>query len=108
MAVDRWNYCLKTTPVSTKDYICDASVIFLEHDLAEGLELSPEDQRTVEKARAEEFKILKGTQYLRLHGKWEGHWASFVAREDMNDICRRYGLYQPPDDDDNDDDNETT
>ena len=91
-----WDYCKRTTPTARKTYPCDASV-WLQESLAGVVteeDFSVEDWATIEKARAEGFKILPKMRYIRLHGKWEGEWATFVAREDIDDICKRYGLYE--------------
>lgn len=88
-----WDVCTVTNPVSRKDYSCDACRVI------SGFGWDTEDFTMVElavfqKAKYEGYKILKGTKYIKCHGIWEGRPGTFRAREDIDVICHRHGLYE--------------
>ncbi|MCV6612402.1 MAG: hypothetical protein OIF55_16695 [Amphritea sp.] len=91
-----WEFATETKPVARKDYHCEASDWIDNTTGWDEEEFAEEDRETIRKARAEGCKVLKGTQYVKVTGKFEGEFSTFRARADLNDICQRYDLY--PDD----------
>lgn len=88
-----WEVSTLTTPVARKDYHCQASD-WIDNTLGWNEEEYEEaDRPAIRKALAEGKKILKGTQYVKVTGKWEGEFDTFRARKDLNDICHKYELY---------------
>lgn len=88
-----WELESVTQPVARKDYHCQASD-WVERAGLEEADYSAEDWATIEKARAENWAIKKGTQYTKTEGKWEGEFSVFRARLDLDAICQKYGIYQ--------------
>jgi hypothetical protein len=86
-----WDCYTNTKPVARKAYACDACAD-LNADLCEE-DYAPDEWKLFEIARAEGFKILKGTQYDKTSGFWDGEPAVFRARPEMNAICVRHELY---------------
>lgn len=87
-----WGFCNQSESAARRDYCCDAwhwiaNAGFSEEDY------EPEDWQVIENARKEGFKILKGTQYIKVKGIWDGEWSVFRARKDLDAICRKYRLY---------------
>lgn len=87
-----WDFCEQSEPTARKDYRCDAWHWIANSDFSEE-DYEPEDWQIIENARKEGFKILKGTQYIKNKGIWEGEWSVSRARKDLDVICRKYGLY---------------
>jgi len=87
-----WTFSKTTSPVARKDYHCEASD-WISNSIGYDDELSEEDQATWEKAQEEGCKILKGTRYQKVTGKYEGEMSTYRARLDLDDICCRYSLY---------------
>lgn len=87
-----WEMQTITNPVARKDYDCGASV-WIDHASYDDAEYDEKDLQTIRKAKAENNKILKGTRYLKITGKWEGEFDTFRAREDLDAICHKYELY---------------
>lgn len=87
-----WEFSRTTIQTAQKEYRCQASDWVCNADLAED-EYAPEDWQAVEKAKAERWRILPGTQYVKTVGKWDGEFQTFRARLDMDDICRKYDFY---------------
>lgn len=88
-----WDLVTETKPVARKDYHCEASD-WIDNTIGwDERDFDEEDRETIRKARAEGCKILKGTQYVKLSGKWEGEFSTFRARADLNAICHKYELY---------------
>ncbi len=87
-----WELQTESHPVARKEYPCEASYWVAQSGCGEQ-EFTPEDWETVQRAKSENWRILPGTQYLKVHGKWEGEFATFRAREDMHHICLAYDLY---------------
>lgn len=88
-----WELETTTRPVARKDYHCQASD-WIENSGLERADYSEEDWSTIEKARSESWVIKKGTQYLKTEGKWEGEFAVFRARFDLDEICQNHDIYQ--------------
>ena len=89
-----WKVCTVTQPVARKEYNCEASD-WIDNTIGwDESEFEPQDVETIRKARAERFKILPGTKYVKVSGFWDGDTSVFRARIDLDDICKRYDLYQ--------------
>ena len=80
-------------PVARKDYYCNASDWICNSFLCDE-DYDPEDLVTIEKAREENWKILKGTKYVKVIGKWNGEFQTFRGRPELDAICHKYDLYQ--------------
>jgi len=87
-----WDCEKTTTPVAKKDYHCDASE-FIGNASYPDEDYEPEDLAIIEQAKKENNKIKLGTKYIKTKGLWEGEWSVFRARIDLDEICRKYGLY---------------
>lgn len=88
-----WEFCEEIKPIAKKDYCCDASDYISEMD---DCDFCSDDIEVIEKARVEGNKILKGTKYIKISGKWDGEFAVFRARPDLDEICRKNNLYREP------------
>lgn len=88
-----WELETTTEPVARKEYNCQAWP-WIDNQGFDERDFDPEDWQTIEKARKEKFKILKGTKYICVNGKWEGEFTTFRARKDLDDICRQYEFYE--------------
>ncbi len=88
-----WDFYQVSNPIARKDYECGATY-WIDSTLGwDEKEYDEEDRPTIRKAIAEGKKILKGTQYVKVTGKWEGEFDTYRARKDLDDICRKYDLY---------------
>ena len=87
-----WDFSHQTTPVARKDYYCGASEWISESGYEES-DFDPEDWETLQKSKSEGNKILKGTKYIRVRGKFDGEFSTFIARIDLDEICFKYNLY---------------
>lgn len=85
-----WNFYTDTKQKARKDYVCDACMLLLDGND----DLTDEEQQLFDKARSEGFKILKGKEYIKVSGKWEGDFSVFRARPEIDQICLRLGLYE--------------
>ncbi len=88
-----WEMETTSQPVARKDYPCQAAHWIDNAGYTEG-DYEPEDWAVIEKAEAEGWKILKGTQYTKTEGKWEGEFDVYRARLDLDAICNKYEIYQ--------------
>lgn len=88
-----WELDKRTTQIARKDYHCDASDWILNAGLPDE-DFSAEQLASIEKAKQENWKILKGTEYLKVRGKWEGEWTTYRARPDLHQICIDQGFYE--------------
>jgi len=86
-----WTFSKVTFPVARKNYRCEASD-WISNSMRYG-DLTEEDQAIWEKAKKEGCKILKGTRYKKITGKYEGEMSTYRARLDLDDLCCRYSLY---------------
>jgi len=86
-----WDIATNTEPVARKEYHCQASDWITNYMCDD--DFTPEELIIFKKAQAEKFKILKGTQYRKVSGIWEGESSVFRARPDMDDICQKYDIY---------------
>lgn len=87
-----WEMGTTTTQTARKDYHCQASDWILNAGLSER-DYDPVDWAELEKAKSEGWKILKGTEYIKMQGKWDGEFSTFRARPELNAICQKYDLY---------------
>lgn len=88
-----WDVVSITEPIARRDYDCQAWPWFDLSDEAE-TDLSEDDRQIIERARADNFKILKGQRYYCMRGKFNGEWGVYRAKRDMNDLCERLGLFR--------------
>lgn len=88
-----WELSTHTTPVARKEYDCGAWQWIDNAGLGER-DFEPDELQTIKKAERERFKILKGTKYICVRGKWEGEFSTFRARADLDKICLKYDLYE--------------
>jgi len=86
-----WDCYTNTEPVARKEYRCDAADCI--HRVICFEDLEGDEIPVYQKAKAEGFKILKGTKYLKTSGFWEGEPSVFRARPDLDEICLKYSLY---------------
>lgn len=79
--------------VARKDYTCD-SCLFLREGL-DNIEnrLTEEERASIEKAKANGWKILKGQQYIRQFNSTEGQTYTFKSIPEIHNICIKYELY---------------
>lgn len=56
-------------------------------------DIEPEDWKTVEAVRSAGCQILPGMKYIYQTGVDGDGFGEFRARQDMHEICRKYGLY---------------
>jgi len=87
-----WEMESITHPVARKDYRCQAAEWIDRVGLREE-DYDPADLESINKAREEGWKILKGTAYIKVRGKWDGEFCTFRARPELNDICQEYDIY---------------
>ncbi len=80
-----WDFAQDSKPIANKEYDCQAWP-WIGNVIAWS-DLSKDEKEVIEKARSEGFKILKGTKYLRVSGKWEGEFTTYCARLDLQKIC---------------------
>ncbi len=88
-----WEMETTSQPVARKNYHCEAANWINSSGFVEA-DYSPEDWAIIEKARAEDWEIKKGTKYTKTSGKWEGDFTTFRARLDLDEICQQYEIYQ--------------
>jgi len=88
-----WNVCTHTTPMARKTYVCEAADFIWGAGWTES-DVTAEEWDTIMQAKAEGWKILPGTRYVKLKGIWEGAAVTFRAREDLDAICQKYDLYE--------------
>ena len=89
---EMWNVYTDSEPQAKKEYPCDAWVSLLRSGYAE-FDYHPKDWAIIQKARAEDGRILIGSQYLKRKGIWERKPCTFRARMDLHKICLKYDLY---------------
>jgi len=87
-----WDFCEITTQKANKDYRCDACTLLFE-SLNEN-DFEPAELELVNKAKNEKCKILKGAEYIKCSGKWEGGFSVYRARPEIDDLCRKYDIYE--------------
>ena len=90
-----WECYTISYPVAKRDYRCEASDFlcsYSESDLKS--DLSESEFLDYIRAKSERFKIIKGTRYKKITGKFDGEWAVFKARLDIDEICSRNDYYE--------------
>lgn len=87
-----WEIETVTYPMARKEYHCQASDFISDGSLDEK-DFDHEDWAIIKAAEKEKFKIIKGTRYIKVSGKWEGEFTVFRARFDLDEICRKEELY---------------
>ena len=87
-----WEMEKETTQIARKEYHCNASDWIDNAGLEEG-DYQPLDWARIQAAKSEGFKILKGSEYIKISGKWDGEFSVFRARPELEKICVDYGLY---------------
>lgn len=88
-----WEIAKVEHPVARKNYQCQASVWI---DNTVGFfrsEFDPEDWEKIKVAAKKDFKILKGEKYKKISGKFDGEFGVFRAIPELDDICKKYDLY---------------
>ena len=85
-----WDFSEETQPIARKDYHCDASDWLTNFDRND---FDKEELVIIDLAKTENNKILKGTKYIKVSGKWEGEFNTFRARIDLNTICADHDAY---------------
>jgi hypothetical protein len=88
-----WDFCKTTEQKARKDYNCDAADWLINTGIDEA-DFSHDENLIIKKAQSEKWKILKGTNYVKCKGKYEGEFSEFKARKDLDDICKKHGVYQ--------------
>lgn len=86
-----WTVATNSEPVARKEYRCDAAECI--HRVAGESDFDGDDLVAYQQARAEGFKILKGTKYMKTSGFWEGEPSVFRARPDLDALCIKFDLY---------------
>jgi hypothetical protein len=86
--------CLSEKIVTArKDYICDASIWWLNSE-CDAEELHSDDQLAeVKAAEADNWMIRKGQTYLRGTGVIDGEIFTYRARIGMNRVCAELDLF---------------
>lgn len=81
---------------SRKDHDCNACEwVRAEIDARGGdLGLTFAEYRQVIKARSDNWKVKKGTEYIRLVIKQDGELYSVAIRPDIDAICKKYKFYE--------------
>ena len=85
-----WDFSGETQPTARKDYHCDASEWLSNFDDSD---FDAQDLAIINLARSENNKILKGTKYIKVTGKYEGDFCTFRAKPELNAICIKYDIY---------------
>lgn len=86
-----WNVFTDSEPIARKDYRCDAS--YFLGSLSES-DFDGDDLLIYQGAKADNFMIKKGMKYVKRKGLCDGDWQVFRAREDLNNLCIKYDLYE--------------
>ena len=88
-----WGYANNSTPVARKEYHCEASDWIRNGPGIDDSYFTEDEMKVIRKAKAEGWKILKGSKYFKTEGVWDGEWSTFRARVDLNQICLDHDLY---------------
>lgn len=87
-----WSLCNERTHKARKDYQCDAMHWIIELDIEE-IGIEPEELAAIQKAKDEKCRILRGQTYVKVTGIFDGEWSVFRARPEIDDICKKYKVY---------------
>ncbi|MGH9438459.1 MAG: hypothetical protein ACRD22_11335 [Terriglobia bacterium] len=71
-----------------KHYRCDACDVFLDAGLSDD-DLTPDELRVIQAARADRWQILPASQYRKVVSKDCGEFQTNRYRPDVLDICQR-------------------
>jgi DNA gyrase inhibitor GyrI len=85
------SFSKETRPIAKKEYNCDASA-WLDNDGKCTDDMTPEQIKIYDSARAERFKIKAGSQYIKQTGMIGGEWAVYRARIDMHELAIKLGV----------------
>lgn len=86
-----------TQPIARKEHECMASVWISNcWNRADIATLTFKEIRAFKRAEINNFKILKGQQYYRQGGIWDGKLSTFKAIPEIHYICQKYSLYPDP------------
>jgi len=81
---------------SRKDYVCDACKIMLDYgsidQIVKDFNLSDSEISVLKKAKENNYLIKKGEIYYKQINTFDG-FCVFRAIPEIDDICRKYGLY---------------
>lgn len=77
---------------ANKDHTCDACYWWDRSNFGEK-DVTDEEWLVIEDAKRSDWKILKGTQYVFQSSVYDGAIHTFKARPDVDEICKKYGLY---------------
>lgn len=90
-----WDFSTTTVQKANKEYHCDAASWIKNSDVGTNdFDFTEKDLATVKKAKSENWKIKKGTIYIKTTGMWDGEFSVFKARIDLNEICINYDIYE--------------
>lgn len=81
-------------PIAKKDYSCDACHWLNEGGLPDGMTIS--EIKTFIRAKRDGFKIKAGQKYVKVVQIWCGDFSVFKARPEIDDICKKYDIYEEP------------
>lgn len=82
-----------TTQTAMASYPCDACEIWLITGYDQS-DVSADDWLIVEGAKADKWKICKGTKYRKIVAIDDnGRFSTYRARIDMENLCNRLDLY---------------
>ena len=87
-----WECRIDTQPIARKNYHCDAYQRIM--DCMSDEDFTPDELLCIQGARADRGKILKGTKYDKITGKFDGDFQVWRARLDMLSIYLKYKLYE--------------
>ena len=87
-----WNFYEQTNPTARRNYRCDASEILVNTGCAKE-DFEPDEWKLISQAKEDGFRILKGSEYIKTKGKYDGDFAEFRARPEIDAICIKYDLY---------------
>ena len=82
----------ESTPKARKDYDCMACEFILNNGV-QGMGFTRPELRTISKARANSYKILKGEVYMCQNNKFDGRLYTFKAIPAIAEICFKYDLF---------------
>ena len=89
-----WDMSTVTTPKARKDYHCQAADWVEEMRGWDEEQFTAEELPIIRQAKKEKYRILKGTKYIKVTGKYDGEFSVFRARKDLDAICKKYDLYE--------------
>lgn len=82
-----------TTQIAAKSYPCAACEIWLNTGYDQS-DVSAGDWLIVEGAKADNWRIHKGTKYRKIVSVDNGQFSTYRLRLDMDALCQRLNLYE--------------